>query len=486
MTRTEPPGDGTLTATEAAPGLRRELKFVETAALSIGISAPTAVLALNGVLPASLVGKATPLAFLFAAVGIALVSYVFVQLARRFASAGSVYSIAGRAWGPRAGFFGGWALMGAYIAFTIGSLAEVGLFGGAFLDGIDVSHVDWLVLALVAAAVVWVLLFRDIRVATRALLSAEGLSMLGIVALFAVIYVKIFGGSAPSGQEFTFSPFDPSGLSFSAIALASVGGFLSFVGFEGAATLGEESLEPRRTIPKAILVNVLALSVVFTLGMFTETLGFGVDKAGVDAFASSSSPLQDLSSSYVGAWLGDLIMLGATLSAFASALSTGAASSRILFALGRDGFVSPKLGVSNRRTGAPANAASVIMLLAVAVVCLLRLFGTSAVNSFFYLGTIGVLLILVAYVVTNIAGIKFLFLGRKIVMWQVLVPLLAIAALAYTIYKQVYPVPVSPYNLFPYIAGGWCLVGAATIVLVPGLAARVGRRLTEESAEPTS
>ena len=485
MTVTEPEETNMKGSRDAQPtkGLRRELGFIETAALSVGISAPTAVMALNGVLPASLVGKSVPLAFLFAAVGIGLVSYVFVQLARRFASAGSVYSIAGRAWGPRAGFFGGWALMGAYIAFTIGSLAEVGLFGGAFLDGVGATNVDWIVLALVGAAAVWVLLYRDIRVATRALLSAEGLSMLGVIALFAVIYVKIFGHSAPHGQHFTVSPFSTSGLTFSAIALASVGGFLSFVGFEGAAALGEESLEPRRTIPRAIIVNVVTLGIVFTLGMFTETLGFGVNASGVKAFATSASPLQDLSKSYVGSWLGDLIMLGATLSAFASALSTGAAGSRILFALGRDGFVSPKLGRSNAKTGAPANAASVIMLLSVGTVAVLRLNGTSAVNAFFYLGTIGVLLILVAYVVTNVAGIKFLFFGRQIVLYQVLVPLLAIATLAYTIYKQVYPVPAHPYNLFPYVAGGWCLIGLATIVLVPGLAARIGKRLTEETVD---
>lgn len=462
--------------------MRRELGFLETIALSIGISAPTAVLALNGVLPASLVGKATPLAFAFAAVGVALVAYVFVQFTRQFASAGSVYSFAGRGWGPRAGFFGGWGLMGAYIAFTIGSLAEVGLFLESFLEAAGAPKVDWIVIALIAGAGVWFLLYRDIRVATRALLSIEGLSLLGILVLFVVIYAKLLSGSAPREQSFSLSPFDPSGLSLSAIALASVAGFLSFVGFEGAATLGEESRNPRRTIPRAITTYVLALGVFFTFGMFTETLGFGVDAHGVEAFATSASPLNDLSKAYVGSWLGDLILLGAAFSAFASAIGTGAGGARILLSLGRDGFLTPRLGESHVKSGAPANAASAILVLVFAVLVGLRLGGTSAVNGFFYPATVGVFLILSAYAVTNVAGIKFFFLGRRIAMWQVVVPVAGVATVAYTIYKNIHPVPAYPYNVFPYIAGAWLLLGLAIVLLVPGLAVKIGQRLTEDDA----
>lgn len=473
---------------QGAPGshaLRRELGFFETIALSIGISAPTAVLALNGVLPASIVGKATPLAFAFAAIGVGLVAYVFIQFSRAYASAGSVYSFAGKGWGPRAGFFGGWGLMGAYFAFTVGSLAEVGLFVGSFLESAGAGTVDWLVIALACGVAVWVLLYRDIRLATRALLTIEGISLVGILILFVVIYAKIFGGSAPDGQSFTLSPFDPSGLSLAAIAFASVAGFLSFVGFEGAAALGEESRNPKRTIPRAIATYVVTLGLFFTFGMFTETLGFGTNAQGVEKFASSESPLNDLSEAYVGSWLGQLILVGAAFSAFASAVGTGAAGSRILMSLGRDGFLSPKLGNTKAESGAPSTAASAILLLVFAVLIGLRLGGIDAVSAFFYPATVGVFLILTAYAVTNLAGIKFFFAGRRIALWKVLAPIAGIAFVSYTVYKNVYPVPAHPYNLFPYIAGAWLLIGASVVFFVPGLAAKIGRGLTEEGAEET-
>ncbi len=65
---------------------------------------------------------------------------------------------------------------------------------------------------------------------------------------------KLAGGNGPDGQGITFSPFTlASGFGTSALFLGVVFGFLSFAGFEAAATLGEETRHPRRDIPRAIL-----------------------------------------------------------------------------------------------------------------------------------------------------------------------------------------------------------------------------------------
>lgn len=76
--------------------LRRELRFWEAIAISIGIMAPTAAMALNGTAPAGLVGRAVPLAFLFAAIAVGLIAYSFVRLTSFFNHAGSAYASRGR------------------------------------------------------------------------------------------------------------------------------------------------------------------------------------------------------------------------------------------------------------------------------------------------------------------------------------------------------------------------------------------------------
>jgi amino acid transporter len=461
--------------------LRRELRFWEAIAISIGIMAPTAAMALNGVAPAGLVGRAVPLAFLFAAVAIALISYAFVRLTRFFNHAGSAYALAGATLGPRAGFFGGWALLATYSCFIAANIAEIGLFGTSFLSGAGIwDNPSWILVSLIAAALVWFLAYGDVRVATRALLSFEGISVALIVIVVAVIFWKVIGGTAPNGQSFSLKPFVPaSGTAVGAIAFASVFGLLSFGGFEGAAALGEETNNPRRNIPLAIAVAVGFCGVFYTIVMLAQSLGFGINEAGVKAFSTSSAPLGDLSKRYVGSAMEDAINFGATLSAFASCLGCAAGASRILFALGRDGFLTRKLGDASSRTGSPANALAVVMTFGLVVTILLRLNDTTAVNAFFYPGTAGVLAMLIAYFVIQIGAAKFLHLERREPRWRVVIVALATAAIVYTFYKQVWPKPAYPYDLFPLIIGAWAVLGAAITIAFPGLTRRIGRGLSE-------
>jgi amino acid transporter len=410
--------------------------------------------------------------------GILFVSYAFIRLTSYFNHAGSVYALSGATLGPRAGFFSGWALLGTYLCFTAGSTAEVGLFGQEFLASTGFPEVDWVVISLVAAALIWVLAFGDVRVVTRALLSMEGLTVALILVLVVVIFARIFGGAAPGGQEFTFAAFAlPGGVDFGTVGLATVFGILSFAGFEGAASLGEETDNPRRNIPRAIAAAVITMGVFYVIVMLAQTLGFGVDRAGTDAFAGASSPLGSLSTDYIGPGMAAAVNFGVMVSAFASALGTATAGSRMLFALCRDGFLSRRLGETSPRTGAPANALAAVMLVGITTFVILRLGGVSAVNAFFYPATVGVLTLLVAYIVTNAGALRFLFLSRRVPAWEAVFPVVGLAILLYVIYKNVYPAPDFPFNLFPYIAGAWLLMGFASVLFVPGLARRIGANL---------
>jgi amino acid transporter len=458
--------------------LRRELRFWEAIALSIGIMAPTAAMALNGVAPAGLVGRAVPLAFLFAAIAIAFVSYAFIRLTRHFNHAGSAYALTGATLGPRAGFFTGWAQMGTYAFFTAASIAEVGLFGTALFDGTGIWHgPSWIVISLIAAAVIAAVAYAEVKIATRSLLIIEALSVTLITILIVWIYVKVIGGSAPNGQGFSLKAFSPpAGVGIGAIAYASVFGFLSWAGFEGASALGEETNNPRRNIPFAIAGAVAFTGVFYVIVMYAQSLGFGLGANGVKAFSSSGAPLGDLSKTYIDKGFADAVNFGAMVSAFASALGTAAASSRILFALGRDGFISRRLGDASARTGAPANALAIVMVAAVGTVIGLRINGTTSTNVFFYMGTIGVLSLLVAYIVTNLGAAKFLLLDRREHPWQIVIFTVAIGALVYVEYKNVHGIPY-PYDKFPYVVLGWLALAVAIIVAFPRLVHRIGANL---------
>lgn len=453
--------------------LRRELSFLEAIALSIGIMAPTAAMALNGSLAAGITGSAVPLAFLLAAVAVALASFSFIQFSRYFAHSGSVYGFNGIALGPRVGFFSGWTLLGTYVAFTCASTAEIGNFAQAFFAGLNVS-IDWLPLALVAGVIIWIFAYSAITVSTRLTLAMEGISVLLILILTVVILVKV--GAA---GQLTAQPFTPGSQPISNVGLAAVFGFLSFAGFEGAATLGEETRNPRRNIPLAILAAVVGTGIFYVAVTYTQTVGFGTSASGIHTFAGSTAPLGDLSQRYIGRAMATIIDLGATISAFASALGTANASARILFSMGRDGFINNRIGTTSRRTASPAIAVAIVMIITFAVVLIWsRAPGINGAALFGFLGTIGVFLILVAYILTNVGAIRF-FVSRRLWTWQTIIPILAILVLGYTLYSNIYPVPTPPYNIFPYVALAWMVIGLIIVLVSPALVRRIGLHLEE-------
>jgi amino acid transporter len=270
----------------------------------------------------------------------------------------------------------------------------------------------------------------------------------------------------------------------SAVGGAAVFGFLSFAGFEGAASLGEETDNPRREIPRAIRNAVIGSGVFYILCILVQTWGFGADAAGAKAF-SSGAPLGNLAHSYVGSWMSDLINAGATLSAFASGLGAATAGARILFALSRHTRFENALGRASTRTGAPAGALTVVLIVGVGAIIVQRIVGVSAVNAFFYPGTLGVLSLLVAYIVTNLGAINFLFVkARRAPLYEIVLPILGIIFLGYTIYKNVSG-QVFHYSRFPLVVGVWLVIGLAIVLATPRLASRIGAALAnDEGLEP--
>src|SRR4051794_26801143 len=113
--------------------------------------APTLAMSVTGVAAAGQLGRAAPVAYVLAAVGVGLVASGFILLSSRYAHAGSVYAFAGHALGPRAGFLMGWALLGTYIVFPPVSLLGIGIFGQAFLRSARIAASPaWLPIALPA------------------------------------------------------------------------------------------------------------------------------------------------------------------------------------------------------------------------------------------------------------------------------------------------------------------------------------------------
>jgi amino acid transporter len=210
-------------------------------------------------------------------------------------------------------------------------------------------------------------------------------------------------------------------------------------------------------------------------------MGFGTDEAGVAAFTASSSLLGDLGAQYVAAWVGDLITVGAAISAFGCALACAVSAARMLFALARDGIgpavfaeVSPARATPTRATIAVVVAMYVVIGVAWFVV------GGAPFDLFVASGTIGTLILLVVYALATVGAARLLFFTgrREVAAWEVVVPALALVLIGYTLFRNIAPYPEGAAGVYPLVSAAWILLGVVVVLVVPGAARRAGQRLT--------
>ena len=223
--------------------LRRGLSVWQAVGLSIALMAPSMAANINPQGTATSVGRAVPLAFLIATVGVLLVAYVFVRLCQRFQHAGSVYAFVAATLGARAGTVAGWSLMGTYCFYGVVTSTAAGIFGTSFLQtsGIWPNPPGWapFLVSCLALMLVWVLTVIPVRGGTRVLLSVEGITVALIPVVSVAVLVHLFAGTAPGGLRPTWDVFRVTpGTDASTVFLGAVFGFLSFAGFEAAARSG--------------------------------------------------------------------------------------------------------------------------------------------------------------------------------------------------------------------------------------------------------
>jgi amino acid transporter len=474
-TTTQPPA-----STQPSGGLHKELSLVDASAFSVGLIGPVGAIGLLGTGAAVIIGRAVTLSFVFAVIGVALVAYCFVKLSQHISHTGSVYALCGVTLGPQAGFFAGWALMGAYIAIGCGSTIEIGLFARTFINDAFGTHItQWWWLAMIGLLGVAAVAFMEIRVITRALLTSEVIGAVLVTILSLVILVKVIFSHGPQGQTFTWNFLVlPHGSGISTIAKAAVYGFLAFAGFEGAAALGEETSSPKTQIPRAIKTAVVVVGAFYLVTAAAQSLGYGATAKGAAAYAAGL-PFSDLGAGYIGKWYADILNLMATISLFAISLGVASGGARIMYAQARDA-TGKKTGLAGlSRHGQPGPALVVVLLIIGGNLVIEQLVRETVLDATFSALQVGTVLILTAYVVATVGAIRFLFFSGepKVPMWQLAIPLLGGAFVCYTIYRNVFIGQTGANANTPYIEIGYLIVGLVVVLTVPGLAGRVRRGL---------
>jgi amino acid transporter len=435
------------------------LKLPEAVSMSLAIVSPTVTAAFNITLVVQAAGPAAPLTFAIGTVAMALVALSFMAFTHRVAHAGSAYAFIAHTFGSRVGFIAGWTLLLTYLGFSTAFAGLIGSFTSAALKdvGVDIGA-WWIVIGGASMLLAWWLAYRDMRLASRLMLTLEAAAIIGIVALCIIILRQVHPGME-SGTS-SWRPAASFG-GWTGLGFGMVFSILCFAGFEGAATLAEETINPRRNIPIALFGTVLGSGVFFIFVAYCEVIGFG--PTGIMDLARSEAPLNDLALKYTSPHLAIALDLAAATSCFSGMLGGLAAAARILFALGRGGL-SPVLADVHPVHGTPASAVSLAAILIILPFLLWAPFAGGG-NYYSYTSTIAVLALIVIYI--GVGGAEVVEGWREQRWLWPAACVLGPALLVWVLYRSIYPVPEFPNNLWPYVALAWVLASMAIMRFRP-------------------
>src|SRR3954452_3147571 len=318
------------TATPAVPRLRRNAVGITGAVImSAAIMGPAVSTFFNPQFSTPFSGAATPFVYLVCLIAILIAASGIVEMARELPSAGAFYTYVTRGLGPRAGFVTGGL---TFVPYALLPPAEVGLIGSYLQTTFRAEfgvNVPWWLIGLVPAVLMVFLAFEGLRSSLRTALVLFAVEV-AIVLLLAVIIV------AHGGRDgLSLEPLTPGASShgFNGLTTGFVFAALSFVGFEAAATLGDEVRSPRRIVPKAVLLSVLAVGGLYVFCVWAEVIGLGA--AAANRLDGSATPWNDLAQTYA-AWMKWPVIVASVSSMFAVMINSSNGIVRVLHTMGRE------------------------------------------------------------------------------------------------------------------------------------------------------
>jgi amino acid transporter len=253
---------------------------------------------------------------------------------------------------------------------------------------------------------------------------------------------------------------------------------LAFIGFEAAAPLGEETQEPRRAIPRALLWSAILVGLFYVFNYYAATVFFGPDRMTEFYSFNEGDPWGFMAEEVLPGIGGLLIVFAILNSSLANANAGATAATRSLFAMGRASLAPRFFAAIHPETRAPVNAVhfQAVTALIIAVVLGFVLgadpypFG---LNVYVFLGTMLGLVFAGIYILVNIACIGYFMRERRDEfnpLKHVLIPILGVIAMIPALLAVIggVTIPLIDVTLDPYdnylrftapIVGVWVLIG---------------------------
>ncbi len=417
---------------------------------SLAFVAPAATAASFYVVEAGILGASLPITYVIAVIGVLSAMYMNYSFSKRISHAGGYYAYVSAGFGSGVGIYASWLylfnLLGAVSGFSILFFAGV---LQPLIPVLATNPLGWIPLMFIPFLVITLLLLSGLRPSLFYTMIGGVLEVIFLVVISIIIIVKVGPGN-------TIIPFTFTGHSFGQVGFATVFAILGYVGVGSVITLSEEMKQPKKTVPKAILIAIGMAAGAYILSTYAFTVGWGVNNMA--SFASASNPGFIVVAKYGGP-VALIVFIILTLNSFISnGIAEGNALSRTGFAMARDSILFPKsLSKVGKKTGAPYKVIIVEMI----IVLIIALVGGIIWGPFIAAAVITTMNGASLYIVHIIANFSLPVWGKrtlkasaKQILPFAIFPLVATVVYAFAVYGVFFPFPAYPLN----VASIWILV----------------------------
>ena len=281
--------------------------------------------------------------------GIAILgAFIFAELGARLPAVGGGYAYLREAFGPLPAFLYGWALLLAIASGAIAAVAVTCASYLALLVGLPAPLVRPLALLLIAG--ISVVNAMGIAPGVR----LQNLFTVGKLAAIAMLVVVGLGGGASEGSTLAVTTtVAPDGVvgTLRALATALVPVLFAYGGWQQTNFVAEEMVDPRRDLPRALVLGVLIVAVAYV----SANLAY-LRALGVDGLAASHAPAAEAMDRAVGDLGRGLIAVGIAVSTAGFLNVVILVTPRVYQAMARDGVFFRGLAALHPRTRAPVAA----------------------------------------------------------------------------------------------------------------------------------
>ncbi len=411
-------------------------------------------------------GGALPLAVVVALVACVLIAINIGSMAKHLPSAGGYFTYVSRGLGPQVGWLTGWLFGFTYLLFIPLTLLVLGPVTDAFLNTtfhFSLGPNGWIVWTLIYAALGFVLTYFGIKISADVGVILGGIE----ICIFGALSIWLIVSAGSGNTAATFNPassLQPGLGGWQGVLFGMLFAFLAFSGFESSAQLGEESLNPRRTVPRAIFLATLCIGIFYVFCSYAGVVGWGFSK--IAAYPGDPNPWGTMATHVWGpfAFLAILAILNSSLGNTNAGINAGA---RMLFAMGRIRALPGVLGRTNRYH-APGLAIALVVVIGT-IIAIWAGLGYGTTTGFAFIGALLTVPILLVYMATCLSVPFFYWREHRDefhIARHVILPAAPFILLAVVIYFQFVPLPAAPFNLVGPLNAAWLVLGIIIVVLL--------------------